>query len=201
MLILIGSFSFYLTVNKVKRNISYIQTGVAPSGAMLKIDGKGIRTGTRKVLTGSYTITASKKGFATITKQVITKTNQTTYISLVLQPNTTSTKNWYLNHPADEKLAEAIGDHLADYEIKIANQQNPFLSQLPTSYGDGLGGFVNISQGIPITNGGQPAIYISAANPTIRQGVLQYINNRGYDTAEMVLVFNGENNPLDGSNE
>jgi hypothetical protein len=180
---------------------SYIQTEVIPSGSTLSIDGQGVRAGKYGVASGSHVVIVSKKGFTTKTSTVSTTQSQTVYVGVALQPDSPSTANWYREHPQDQQLAEGLGSHEADYEKQAAIQNNPFLNQLPILYGDGQGGTVNITLGVAISPGGPPAVYVTANTPTDRQGVLAYMRNRGYDPADMDIVFYGQSNPLDNSGD
>ena len=203
LLILVVWISYAITAKSgAQQNSGYLQIEAVPiNGTSVKVDGKGVSVGTIRVSVGDHVIKVSKPGFGTKGRTVSTGTGQTVYVGIALQPNTPKTQNWYADHPDDQRLAEGLGSHQADYVNKTANQANPFLSQLPLIYGDGQGGIVNISQGVPLQPGGTPAVYVTAATPAIRQGVLTYMRSRGYDPADMDIVFYGQSNPLDTSGD
>jgi len=181
---------------------SYLQIEVVPiSGTSVKLDGRGVRAGKIQTQPGPHILTVTKGGFGSESRTVSVSTNQTLYVGIALQPNASNTQNWYVAHPSDQSLAEGIGSHEADYESKTSLQNNPFIGQLPLVYGDGQGGTISIAQGVPLTPGGLPAIYVTAATPSIRQQVLSFIRNHGYDPATMDLVFYGQFNPLDTSGD
>jgi hypothetical protein len=176
-----------------------LQLEVAPGDSALELDNHKASASTIAVTPGEHTVTASKQGFGTITRTVSASMSKTAYVGIVLQPNTSTTDNWYTVHATDAILADGIGSHAADYGNKLALQGNAFLKQLPISYGDGQGGIIEIAQGIPAEPNGPPAIYVTGATPTIRQSVLTFIRTRGYDPASMDIVFTDQSNPLDSN--
>ncbi|HEY5152562.1 MAG TPA: PEGA domain-containing protein [Candidatus Saccharimonadales bacterium] len=198
LLVLVVLISYSVTVRSsgVPSN-SYLQIEVAPRSASIELDGRGIAAGKVAVPAANHTVTVSKKGFATKSQTVSAKSGQTVYVGIGLESNSSSTRNWYTEHPDDQHLAEGLGSHEADYLNQLANQNNSFLRQLPTIYGDGNGGIVTVAQGVPLSSGGLPGIYVTAATPALRQGVLTYMSSRGYNPATMDIFFYGQNNPLD----
>lgn len=179
---------------------SFIEIGAAPLGASATINGHGASIGKNEVNPGSYTVTVSMKGFASQSQSVSVSMNKSVFVGVSLTPNSADTQNWYATHPSDQTLSDAVGSKLSDYESSTALQNNPFLKQLPLSYGDGLGGFISISQGVPTTTNGPPAVYVRAASPGLRQSVLAYMRNRGYDPANMDIVFYDQVAPLQYTN-
>lgn len=201
LLLLVSWVSFSLTSRPGEVNNSYVQIEVAPKSAHVALDGKSSGAGKIAVPSASHTVTVSKQGFSTQTRTVTTQPDKTTYAGFALLPNSPSTQSWYVNHQSDKLLADGIGSHEADFISSSALKKNPFLKQLPLLYGDGHGGLVHISQGVPISPGGPPAIYITASSPSSRQTALSYIRNRGYNPATMDIVFVGQSNPLGNSGD
>ena len=195
--------SYAITTRSINSSTTdgYLQIEVVPQSASINLDGHNAHAGKLAIASGNHTVTVSKLGFDSVTRHIATEPAQTAYIGIALQPNVPGTQNWYTNNPNDERLAEGIGSHEADYENRTANHNNPFLNQLPLAYGDGQGGIVTVSQGVAINPGGPPAVYVTAATPSIRQGVLTYMRSRGYDPAYMDVVFYGQSNPLDTSGD
>ncbi len=173
----------------------FIQIAAAPSGASILIDGNNAKAGRNQVQWGDHVVTVSKDGFATQTQNVTTNSKEA-YVDAVLIPNSPTTKNWYDSHPSDQQLAQGISSQAADRNGAAYVRANPFLNQLPTLYGDGNGGFVNIAPGAALPGSSQPAIYISASTPVFRQDALTYIRSHGGKPADMDLVFSDAPAPL-----
>jgi hypothetical protein len=196
-LVLLAGLSFWVVISAGRTSTkTFLQVQAAPSGAAIAIDGHSVSLGKDEVDAGTHTVTATRKGFATQTQSVPVKAGQTVYVGVILQPNASSTKNWYKNHASDQQLSQTIADQEANYHMTADPITNPFLRQLPISYGDGLGGLVTIDQGIPLPGTSQPAIYVTADMPTTRQQVLEYMRSRGYDPATMDIIFYGTVDPL-----
>jgi hypothetical protein len=181
---------------------TFLQIAVAPSSAAVTIDGHSAGAGKYEINPGAHSVVVSRSGFATQTRSVSVSNAQTAYVGAILEPNSPSTQDWYNKHSSDQQLSQSIADHASDYQSSANTQANPFLAQLPLSYGDGNGGQVTIAPGLPLPNSSQPAIYVTAATPAERQGVLTYMRSRGYDPAIMDIVFYDSANPLQtGANE
>lgn len=193
----------YLTANRPNEpaKSSTIQVEVVPSGTSVKLDGGGIKTGKINVTAANHMIVAEKSGFSPVRKSVSAKAGQTTYVGIVLQPDTDGTRSWYAQHPDDAHAAEGVGSHAADFLNQSVAQQNPLLAQMPIIYGDGQRGLVNIAPGVPVQAGGPPALYIDTESPSARQGALTYLTNHGLDPATVDIVFSNQSNPLEQSGD
>jgi len=198
LLILIAWFSYFITVHQGGSGpVGYLEIEVAPASSKILLDGHVVKAGRLTVSTGKHSLVVSKKGFSTQSQGVVSETGQTVYAGIVLQPSSTQTADWYSSHPADQKIVEGIGSHQSDYQSGVALRMIPFLKLLPTEYGDGHGGLISISQGVPASKlSTLPAVYVIAQTPGERQGVVTYIKSRGYDVASMDLVFSNMQSPL-----
>lgn len=171
----------------------------APSGAAITIDGKKARVGKSTVPAGQHSVQATKDGFDKQVQIIAVKDGDSVEVGFILDPSAESTKDWYDKHPDDQKLAEGISSHVADYTSSANTKANSLLQLLPVSYSDGQGGSVSIDYGKPVGNSQEQGVYISTNNPEDRQDALTWIRNRGYDPATMDVVFYSESNPFDES--
>ncbi|HUC86812.1 MAG TPA: PEGA domain-containing protein [Candidatus Saccharimonadales bacterium] len=196
-LLLVVGISFLVVIKAGQTSTNtFLQIQVAPSGASVAIDSHDSGSGKQEINPGQHSVTVRKHGFATQTRAVTVNPGQTVYFGAILEPNSSSTQNWYNKHSSDQKLSQTIADHSADYQSSTDQTATPFLQLLPLSYGDGMGGLVTIAQGVPVPGSSQPAIYVTAKAPSTRQGVLEYMRSRGYDPATMDIVFIGTVDPL-----
>lgn len=181
----------YLLVIDKSAKDSELNIEVSPRNSEIKVDGANGKFGINKLASGQHEITVSKKGFENQTRSITTTHGTQTYAGFTLKSNSSETQNWYKLNSKDQKLAETISSHQVDYDNKIAAKNNSILQVLPVVYGDGKGGTVRIDSGIPLQGSSEPAIYVSAATPDDRQGVLTWMRSRGYNPARMDIVFNG----------
>lgn len=163
---------------------------VAPAGSSLEIDGDSVRGGEHKVAAGSHRVTASKKGFKSQTQTITTKPGDTSYAGFILEPSDPDLANWYENNEADQKLAEGISSHLADYESERTFATQSILQLLPYTLSNGRGDLIEISLGVPLTRSStQQALYITADVADDRQAALDWIKNNGFDPTNVDIVF------------
>ena len=100
------------TINKDKT--STIKILVAPSDAIVSIDGRDFSTDTTlKFKPGTYTLKIEKAGFVSLNTTITTEPDQTTYIYEYL---TELDKNgtYYKNHEKESTRTQQIADHKAD---------------------------------------------------------------------------------------
>lgn len=196
-LLLVALISYVITVHEggVPANSS-VNVEVTPKSSAIVLDGRSVRAGIIKLVPGSHTIVFSKQDFYSQTKHISTKTGQEMYAGAVLQPSNTSTIDWYDNHSEDRHLVDGIASHEADYQQKVALKTIPFLKQLPVQYGDGYGKIIKLAPGAPVSPSTLPAVYVTADTVRDRQSVITYIKSRGYDLADLDLVFYGLQTPF-----
>jgi hypothetical protein len=189
---------FLLTYNFTKppklSSVGYIKTMVAPSGANIKLDGKGIKAGIFKVGVGKHQVNFSKNGFASQSKTIEVVNDQTVFAGVVLQPNSQKTANWYTDHLDDKNLAQGVTGAEVQAQDSNISQNYPILSQLP---------FISSWYGYRIDSGsnksGQPIIYVTATDSVARQNAITWINKSGYDPADLKVIFKNVTNPFGGA--
>jgi len=160
---------------------------VAPSGAALKLDGKGIKSGTLKVKPGKHQLSATKAGFAAQNKTINVGT-QTQFVGIVLQPNTAATTNWYVDHPEEFSVVQTINNRNFDQTGAQLTSDNPILKKLP-HIGPALS--YRIDYGLPseASKTGQPGIYIRFHTQQDKQAALQWIKDQGTDPNKLDLIY------------
>lgn len=131
---LFAIFVFALMVfgsRSTQKNTATVKLMVAPSGATVKLDGKGIKQGTLNVSFGQHNITASKSGFQAQTKSFTVQPKETRFVGIALTSNSASTADWYNKHPADAELSQEINNQNFGQGSNDALAANPLLRQLP----------------------------------------------------------------------
>lgn len=173
---------------------SSVTIEAAPSDSEILIDGNNAEGGKTNLPVGTHKITASRDGFSAQSRTITTKFGDKLYVGFILKSSSEDTTNWYENNPSESQLAESISGRVSDYDSQSSARKNSLLQLLPFSYGDGHGGTVDISSGIPLSGTDQPAVYITADTPSDRQDALTWIKNNGVDPSIMDIVFYNELN-------
>lgn len=187
-LVLLAGAVLALTLRGSSQSPTLLSVLVAPAGATVKLDGKGIRAGDIKVAAGQHKLSAEKNGFASQTKDFTATAHQTTFAGLILAPSSAATANWYQNHPKDAELAQKVSNQLFDQAGKSAVSANPLLNKLPYI---GAGEHFQIDFGVPsaASKTGQPAIYIRYDSEGAKADALAWIKSQGADASKLDIVY------------
>lgn len=173
---------------------------VAPSSATVLIDGKPAKNGEMMVDIGEHEIGITMLGFKSY-ETVVNITQATpAYVGVILSPDSEDTQDWFENHPADQELSQTISDRQVDSSSQDITTKYPIFSELPTVFGDGADGLINIDSEAAINDSGKPSIGIYAADPQKRQEAISWIINRDYTISDLDVVFYGARIPI-GSEE
>lgn len=187
---------YFITVGGNNLPQGKLNIKAAPSGAKVYIDNKKASQGEQQLDIGSHTIKVAMDGFKTYIKSVnITQANGT-YIAAILNPDSSTTQNWYKNHPDDQKLVEAISSQQFDSTSATILTKYPIFSRLPVEFGNGAGGLTQIASEAALNNSGKPSIGIHAFTPLQRQQALEWIYSRDYTISDLDVVFYGARIPL-----
>jgi hypothetical protein len=179
------------------RGLVKITVDALPNDSLVTLDGKNISAGGIYVKPGEHTLKASRQYFESVVNSFNTnRINTSAPIYLLPIPNTAAALKWLEQNPAVQQQREAEAGVESDSIQSQLTNANSFFNQLPIIYGDGQGGFVRIDEGAPLSPGGPPTVYVTAATPAARQGVLTYMRSRGYDPAAMNIVFNSQSIPI-----
>ena len=103
---------------------------VAPSKATIRLDGKKIQNGARKVRAGKHTIELSADGLETKTQEFEISANETKSINLYLTGEN-GDFSYYLNDEEDIKLLALIGDEEATHFISEYYKAKTITELLP----------------------------------------------------------------------
>jgi len=185
--VVIMAVGFGLFFNRTNQNGTTLEILVAPRGASLKLDGKGIKSGKMRVKIGSHTIVAAMSGFAGQTKKVQVGTKGQ-FVGIILQPNSTSTSDWYKNHLDDFSIVQTINNRSFDQANSQLLESNPLLTKLP-HIGPALS--YRVDYGVPsdASKTGEPAIYIRFRTEQDKQAALQWIKSQGIDPNKLDIVY------------
>jgi len=182
--VVVGVGLFFARTNQTGTTLDIL---VAPHGATLKLDNRGIKSGKTKVKAGTHIIMATMEGFAEQTKKVqIGTKNQ--FVGIILQPNSASTTDWYKNHPDDFSIVQTINNRSFDQTSSQLLESNPLLSKLP-HIGPALS--YRVDYGLPsdASKTGEPAIYIRFRTEQDKQAALQWIKSQGSDPNKLDIVY------------
>lgn len=195
VLMCVIGFSVVVSLGQHTKHDTFLQLEVAPKGAHITLDGKGVKGGKHTTIPGVHTITFSRSGFATQTEKIALTNGQTIYKGVVLLSNTAKTQNWYNKRPADQKIAEGISSHTSDYKSDTATASNGLLQYLP-AIGGGFEYQIDYGVSLDSKHPDETGIYITAATPQARQDAMTWIRTSGYNPANMDIQFNDFINPL-----
>lgn len=176
------------------RSLTYSSTltiEVAPSSSIIKVDNRVVKEGVTEVKPGLHTVVIDKSGFTKATRSVDLKPRESSYVGVVLSPNTAPTANWYNEHPEDQKKAESISSYNFDDTVREGVKAAPFIKKLPF-IGPGLQ--FRIDYGFP-NGSNEPAIYIQASSEEGRQNALKWIKAQGFDPSKMKIVYKDPDEP------
>ncbi|HEY8999538.1 MAG TPA: PEGA domain-containing protein [Candidatus Saccharimonadales bacterium] len=181
------------TVNHLHQNsllTAKVTVQATPKSATVKLNGKTVANNSTanaiKVKPGTYTISASLKGFATQSQKITVTKNQSKYVGFILQSNSKDTANWYTTHSADETLLENITGQLFTQAQNVQAQQNPILQILPH-----VDNQYRIDYGVSVAHpntAGAIGIYITYYSPAGLQQALQWLKFEGYDPSKLELI-------------
>ena len=177
-----GGSLFFLWHTNAKRS-AILNIDVTPLSAIVKLNGKQVEPGNHSVEPGSYKVTVSLDGFVSQTETITASAKKTTYVGVALQPNSSSTFDWYANHTEDGQALERItgkqSSDMADKALELA----PIIKELPFV---APGEEFRIDYGA-VDKNGRPKIVITAATQVGYDDALQWMTARGYDTSVLTI--------------
>jgi len=182
--IILGLFSYLIYNNSIYS--SKIDFLIAPSVSTVKLDGKKINpTKTYNIKPGKHMVTVSYDGFTgeTIDMQFNKGEKKTALTALV--SNSSATKNWYLNHPDDQKIAEGVSSRQFTQASQQQVAQNPIIKLLPWTgpnfeYRIDYGNLPDV-KGVVLT--------ITAPDEKSKTDALNWIKSQGYDPASFTIKY------------
>ena len=179
-----GLYGFFIYDSSVYS--SKINFLIAPSVSTVNLDGKKINPSkTYNVKPGNHTITVSYNGFTseTINMQFSKGEKKTAMTALI--SNSSTTKDWYLNHPSDQKIAEGVSSRQFTQASQQQVAQNPIIKLLPWTgpdfeYRIDYGSLPDI-KGVVLT--------ITAPDQKSKNDALAWIKSQGYEPASFTIRY------------
>ena len=168
---------------------------VVPSDAHVVLDNqtnislKQNTTSTKLSLKpGTYTITASRTGFAAKSLSVTIKQRQAQSPSLILGfTDENAAAAYYAAHPDQATIVDAIGQQQVEQNGQIISQNNPLINILPY-VGANFRIDFGVSQAHP-NDHDAVAIYITASTPAGQANALKWIRAHGYDPNAYEIIY------------
>ena len=189
VLCMLIAWSVFLIVQRQGKTT--VVVAVVPNDARVTFNDNNVGRGTHWIKDGTYTVTASKQGFETITKKVfIDEEKEQNVVTLSLAPRSDEAKEWAKAHEQDYKKNEVYGGIEASTNGKYFSSLHPITTELP--YKDPyytLGYTTNSDQSITLT--------IDTLSPRYRFYAVQKIRDLGYDPTDYRINFRDFDNPLE----
>lgn len=201
LLIIVGGLSFLIVGYLITSGSHDLPQGqlkieLAPSEARVFIDGISANAGEKTIDIGTHKIRITMPGFTSYERTVNITQSVEVYVGIILNSSSTDTKDWFTNHPDDQKITESINDQLSDSQAQEVARKYPIFNRLPGIFGNGSGGLTRIESEAALNNSGKPSIGIYASNPQQRHEALDWINNRDYTISDLDVVFYGARIPI-----
>jgi hypothetical protein len=160
-----------------------------PLAATAKLNEKTVKAGKLKVAPGTYTLTASKDGFASRSITVTVGAKETKFIGAALVSNRDDTKDWYQKHLSDQLLLESITGGNSSQQAQNLLAENPILKMLPVL---GLHQEYRIDAGASQKGNDEPALYIRSLTTQGQANAVQWIKDQGYDPGNYEIIYLNE---------
>jgi hypothetical protein len=161
-----------------------------PSDAKIIFRGQNESNGTSWLKEGSYKVTVSKDGFATLTKTILVSDKKSqNVVALSLTPQSDEAKKWAAEHSKDYQNNETYGAIEADANGSYFSSLYPITAKLP--FNDPyfqIGYITNEDLSISLT--------ITTPSPRYRFYAVEKIRNLGYDPTDFKIIFKDFHNPL-----
>ena len=188
-LVILASSTAVFLYNSVRgeKNISFIKLVVVPSGSTAKLDGEGVKAGTLKLKPGNHTVIVAKKGFTTQVQKFNLQTEETRFVGIALISNSADTRDWYRDHPEDQRLLESISSQTFDQYSKEIAKKTPLVNDLPL-----IDRLFRIDYGQSQQYPNDPsaiAIYITYYSQEGKQQALDWIKFKGYDPTKLEIIY------------
>lgn len=184
IVLIIGLLIYNLAIPK-----AYIQISVAPEKVTIKLNSssRSVTNGDKiRVTPGDYKVVVSADGFASYSKDISLKNNQTAELLVALTPQTDSAKQLLLNDKSQAVMQRFYGEQESVASDKILKDY-PIVSILPIQ-----ARLYSIaacqSQKYPNDNT-KIALCITESQPDLDSYVLKDISSRGYDPNNYEIIW------------
>jgi len=183
VIVIIG---FALNSTRQKKDAT-IDIQVVPSGSTVTLDGKGVSSGNLRIASGEHTLAASKDGFESQTKKFSIKSDENKFEGLALVSNSASTRNWYIDHPEEQRLVESIGSRSFDQSSSEITTRYPIIKELPF-----IDQFYRVDYGKSKLHSNDPsaiALYVTFYSKEGKTQALKWLDFKGYTPASIEIIY------------
>ena len=161
-----------------------------PSDAYITINNTTASNGTSWFVPGSYTLTVSKNGFKTQTKDIIvSRAKEQNVAAIALTPESDTAKAWAESHQREYTDIQAYGAIEASMYGKYIATRYPITKVLP--FNDP---YYQITYAIKKND--EVALSIVASSPRYRYFALEKLRDLGFNPTDYVIEFKDFHNPL-----
>lgn len=187
--LIIISYVIYLAIDRNGKVA--ITVNVLPQDALVTFNGKDIGKGTVYVVPGTYSIKASKSGFADFTaSEYLDHSGQ--IVTLLLDAQTVEAKKWMQDHQDTYAEFEGKAGEQANTRGDDFQKKNPITGILPYSNLIYTIGY----KADPADPSGNSIIIEIDASDGYRQSALFQITQWGYNPADFKINFRNYKNPF-----
>lgn len=183
--------TLYFTVTYVSRiNKVAIDIDIAPTDAIVRIDGKKVSRGTVYLDPGVYQIEASREGFREISDKL--RTNSMSSYGIMLEPESEEAKQWVDDNPKDYEQARILSQEALRESGEVFAEKNPITRHLPYRTFQYVIGY----QRDPSDPSNNSIIITIDAGEGYRQSALYRIRQLGFDPTDLNINFRDYENPF-----
>lgn len=182
-------YGIYTKINQSDK-IS-ITIDAVPSDAKITVNGKTVQTGTSHVNPGTYTVKATKDGFADFSES-LTVGQDKQLVPILLAPVSVEAKQWARDNQPQYRKLEAKAGAAAAEQGEAFQEKNPIVQHLP---------YTNLLYSIGYrrdpddTTGNSIIIEIDAANG-YRQTAIYQLYQWGFDPTDFTIRFRNYQDPF-----
>lgn len=174
---------FVINIVNNRTKTAALEIEIAPSDSTVVLNQNKTGSGKRRIEPGSYTITVSRQGFATQTKQVELFKGSDEYAGFALVSNDSSTAKWYDEHPKDQKVAERVSS--IDFDSHAEDNTDPILSNIPF-IGPGSEYRIDYSS---TDDQKKVHLVISYISLQAKDDAINWFSNNNYDINKYVITY------------
>ncbi len=185
LIIVLGFLSSVVFILSLFSQASIV-LNVAPSTAIIQIDGKKAKIGKNNVAKGKHLVRVTLVNFISQEKTIIV--NDSANLAFNLDPANGDGFKYLADHPALQLEREALGGRQFGINSSNVGKRYPFLNSLPidgqrfsVSRGDAVNTVTDRSTAI--------ALYISASTPVDRQTALLYTKQAGINFSSVEIIY------------
>ena len=179
---------YYLNTVRHRGEVAVI-VRVSPSDADVTVDGQDYPAGKKVyVKPGRHDFKATRQHFEAVSTSLeLDEQDANREIVLILAANSNEAKAFLRDRPSEQTLREALGGQLTNEQGAAARDKTPLVELLPF-----IDREYRIDYGPSQKNPTDPtaiAITITSTSETTKQDALAWIRFKGYDPAELEIIY------------